>query len=81
MASRNRAWIDAIEASLARAGVVNVERVITAGQHLRFRGNAVVGANKVPITLVCSLTPSDHRAIHRVRADIRRMVNAAKAMT
>lgn len=81
MASRGKAWRDMIESALTREGVKldNVEH--TAGSHLRFRGHVTVsGGRKVPVSLTCSLTPSDHRAIHRVRGDIRRMVNAARSI-
>lgn len=82
MASRGKAWRDMVEAALAKAGVAEVSVEHTAGSHLRFRGHVTVsGGRKVPVSLTCSLTPSDHRAIHRVRADIRRMVNAARVIT
>lgn len=74
MAMTVNKWRDEIRAVAEREGGAVTEFQLTRGTHQR----AVIAFPEGRAEVVVSLSPSDHRARHRVRGDIRRARTALK---
>lgn len=81
MARTVNQWRDEVETELLNAGVEDFVWSFTGSAHQRVVGFVTVkGGKRVQVTLTCSVSPSDYRAIYRVRSDVRRLVANARRM-
>lgn len=81
MARTVNQWRSEVERELERAGVEDLFWSFTGSTHQRVTGTITVkGGKRVSVSLTCSVSPSDHRALYRVRSDIKRMVANARRM-
>lgn len=82
MATTIKGWRKSVEKVLAKEGIRDLTWSYTSGNHQRISGTILVeGGRELPVSMTCSLSPSDVRAIHRVRRDCRIMLRAARSMS
>lgn len=76
-----KSWRKEVEKVLRKEGISKLEWSYTSGTHQRISGTIIIaGGKELPVSMTCSLSPSDVRAIHRVRRDCRIMLRAARSM-
>lgn len=74
-------WRSEVEAMMKKEGVRGFTWSYTKSAHQRVEGFITVkGGQLRSVTLTCSLSPSDRRAAHHVRNDIRRAVREAREL-
>lgn len=73
-----KSWRKEVEAIAFDEGLRQLEWRIMGSTHQQLLGVITAkGSRVVPIAITCSASPSDWRAAHRVRSDIRRAIRAA----